>query len=97
MKSYLELEEFGESCCSSSFSSFEVKFGSVFECPLEPLEWPLIPLLFALVADLEWFWAALEGDAGGVALEHTFLANGSGDLKGGECVWGLLRLKVLKK
>ena len=38
------------------------------------------------------------GEGGGVGLEQCFLATGSGDLKGGECVCvcGLLRLNVLK-
>ena len=38
------------------------------------------------------------GDWGGVGLEQCFLATGSGDLRGGECVaaCGLFRLNVLQ-
>lgn len=51
-------------------------------------EWPLVtPLLLwpLLEFDAAPFRLLLAGEAGGVALEHIFLATGSGDRRGGEC------------
>ena len=75
-----DVVEVGLSCCSSAVDS-EFVFG--FEWPFE---WPLTPfLLFALLLVALVLFLDREGDAGGVALEHIFLAKGSGDLSGGEC------------